>query len=134
MNYLLYTHCDIKLQNVMTDSQGHARLIDFGGCRFFPAVSASTYIGSDGYRDYLLLKENVSDYSYEIDIWALGIVFYMLEFNRGPWDLPDTVKDYAQAIETQWQSSLASASSLIRGMLTLKKEDRWTINQVISYL
>lgn len=126
-------HCDIKLQNVMTDPQGHARLIDFGSCRFIPAGSASTYIGSDAYRDYLLLKQDVADYSYEIDIWALGVVFYMLELNRAPWDLPETVKDYAQAIETQWQSVMVSASSLIRGMLTLDKEERWTINQVISY-
>jgi hypothetical protein len=127
-------HCDIKIPNIMTDSLGHARLIDFGSCRFTPAVNASTYIGSDAYRDYLILKHDHTDYSYEIDIWALGIVFYVLENQCVPWDLPKNVTDYAYAIENQWKSVMMKTSSLVQGMLALKKEERWTIEQIVSYL
>jgi serine/threonine protein kinase len=125
-------HSDIKITNVRIDSEGHYRLIDFGSCRFTPATSTFGLMGTNAYCDYLLLTKQGVGYSFEVDIWALGIVFYMLETQRSPWNLPNDVKDYAKTIEDQWESVMKEASLLVRGMLSLSREVRWTTEQIVK--
>lgn len=113
-------HCDIKVDNIRIDSNGNAKLIDFGCCRFTPAVKASTHIGTPSYRDYLLHKTYVTDYSYEIDIWSLGIVFYIIEKRKTPWGFMPT-------IEKEWDNALDGVSDIIKRMLSLSKDDRYVL-------
>jgi serine/threonine protein kinase len=125
-------HCDIKLGNVRIDSEGHYRLIDFGSCRFTPSVNATGPIGTHAYCDYRLLSGKGTGYGFEVDIWSLGIVFYMLETSYSPWGLPNDVKGYSKAIEDQWESVMKGSSPLVRGMLSLSRELRWTIEEVVN--
>lgn len=110
-------HCDIKLANIRGDSKGNYYIIDFGECRFTPAVNSYTHIGTTPYRDVLLLEK--ASYSSEIDIWSLGIVFYILETGYGPWNY--------ETINEQWDDAMLEVGPLIRGMLSLDKNNRWTI-------
>lgn len=126
-------HCDISLTNVRIDSEGYCRLIDFGSCRFTPSSNTYGFIGTDAYRDYLLMTED-SVHSFEVDIWALGIVFYILETKHSPWKLPNDVKDYAKSIEEQWESVITEASSLVKGMISLNRDERWSIDQIVKEL
>ena len=121
-------HCDIKLDNIRIDSNGHARLIDFGCCRFTPAIQESTWIGTASFRDYLLLKCDTTDYSNEIDIWSLGIVFYVLETKKCPWLFETApISEYSRIIKEQWELAMVGVSDLVKSMLSLNKEDRYTL-------
>lgn len=124
-------HCDIKLGNIRLDSNGHCRLIDFGSVRFTPSADPYGFMVTNSYCDYLLLTEKEMEHSFEVDVWSLGIVFYMIENKKGPWDLPEDVREkYARAIEEQWDKVMENVSPLVRGMLTLNKEERWTLEQI----
>jgi serine/threonine protein kinase len=122
-------HCDIKLQNIRIDSNGIYRLIDFGSCRFTPSKNVNAFIGTEVYRDYLLYKED-SIHSYEIDIWSLGVVFYILEMGSVPWKLPIGT----ESIEAQWTSSMKHASNLVCNMLQLDKDKRINIQDLLKCL
>lgn len=127
-------HCDILLGNIRMDSEGHCRLIDFGSCRFTPSSDRHGFMSTTAYRDYLLLTEEDSICSFEVDIWSLGIIFYILETKHSPWNLPDKVKDYAKSIEEQWVSVTSEASLMVKGMLSLNRDQRWTIEQIFKEL
>jgi serine/threonine protein kinase len=126
-------HCDIKGDNIRTDSNGHARLIDFGCSRFSPAVNKNTHIGTSAYRDYRLLKRYKCNYGYEIDIWSLGIVFYILETKKHPWYFGKTrIDKYYKIIELQWDDAMKNVSQLVKSMLSLDKYTRYIICDVIN--
>lgn len=126
-------HRDIKWTNIRMDSNGTARIIDFGCCRFTPAINSYIDFGTYAYRDYLILGKEIADYSYEIDIWALGIVFYIIQTNSTPWPVSSEVDNYAPSVKEHWESAMRDANELVRGMLSLSKDSRWSIEQIISY-
>ena len=68
------THRDLKLENIMIDSCGHIRLIDFG----FSTKNSmmSTLCGSIPYCAPELLSGQL--YTKESDIWSMGIILYSL--------------------------------------------------------
>ena len=41
------------------------------------------------------------------------------------------VNDKKLIIEENWDSTIKNASEVIKGMLSLTKEDRWTIDKII---
>ena len=120
-------HGDIKpARTVRVDSAGTAHLIDFGSCRFWVG---RTFTGTNPYCDYLLLDHPEAMVTTEADVWAMGVVFYMLETQRSPWELP---AEDAAAIEHQWPSAMQDVSPLVKGMLSLKHSDRWTVAQIVE--
>lgn len=126
-------HCDIKLDNIRVNSEGQYRLIDFGSSRFSSSSNAEGFTSTNAYRDYLLFTSEMN-HSYEVDIWGLGIVFYILETKHTPWDFPKDVGEYPTAIRDQYDSVLKNTSSLVKGMLSLTLEHRLTLEQIIEYL
>lgn len=127
-------HCDIKLANMRLDENGKARLIDFGSCCFQPTVNGFAEIGTDIYRDYNLLNKEKASYSFEVDIWSLGIVFYILNHNEGPWDTTlINESSYKETILKQWLEVIPNTTLLIRKMLSINKEDRWNTKQLVLF-
>lgn len=124
-------HCDIKFGNISIDKDGHFKLIDFGSCRFTSSLKSSGFIGTPVYRDYLLLDSKDEIHSFEVDIWSLGIVFYVMETGRQPFEIINDEKDQKKHIEENWNSAMTNVSELVKGMLTLTKEDRWTLDRII---
>lgn len=139
-------HCDLKFDNIMIDRQNIAYIIDFGSAHFGPALELeANYIGTHPFRDYLLLKDqsigkNKSQYSYEIDIWSMGIIFYTIITKSTPFIFGDvSYKEYAAIIEKDMDEVLDRVDDdfykkLIEGMLSLNKENRWTTTQIVNYL
>lgn len=119
-------HCDIKPDNIRIDTEGYCRLIDFGSCRFTPSSDPYGFIVTNAFCDYLLLKDPES-HSFEIDIWSLGVVFYMLEKKTGPWTLSGEKDNYAKCIEDSYCTAMEDVSPLVKSMLALTKEERWKI-------
>ena len=70
-------HRDIKPENIFLNNLGQIKLGDFGISKYLETMKkAQTFAGSSEY----LAPEIISDenYSFEADIWSLGITFYEL--------------------------------------------------------
>lgn len=139
-------HCDLKFDNILISKEGIVYIVDFGSCNFGPIVeSSSNDIGTAPFRDYLLLKDQSigkykSTYSYEVDMWSLGVVFYTIITRSTPFNFADdNYKEYASIIESSWVEVIDKIDDvffkkLIVGMLSLNKEDRWTSEEIVRYL
>jgi len=72
---------DMKPSNVMIDSQGKVRLIDFGIAKTFVAEQKMTQIGTEGYSPPEQYKGEASPSS---DIYALGATLHHIVTRRDP--------------------------------------------------
>jgi serine/threonine protein kinase len=76
-------HRDIKLNNVMINSEGHLRLCDFGFARHLDEGElAYTLVGTPEYLPPDILKGK--GYSTACDWWSLGITVYKMLNGHGP--------------------------------------------------
>lgn len=73
-------HRDLKLENIMVDSYGNIRLIDFGFSS--PKRIMSTLCGSIPYCAPEVLK--CENYTKKADIWCLGVMLYSLVYGKLP--------------------------------------------------
>ena len=79
-------HRDLKIENVLIDHDGNVKLIDFGLSNLFnPKDSLHTFCGSLYFAAPELLKGNVY-VGPEVDVWSLGVIFYVLVCGRVPFD------------------------------------------------
>lgn len=79
-----FIHRDIKVENVMLDAAGHAKLIDFGLARDVPSLDEPlSPTGSLIYMAPELLRESRG--GKHTDWWALGVLAHELLTGRTPW-------------------------------------------------
>ena len=79
-------HRDIKMANVMLDSQGNAKLCDFGLAVFIPPDVDKIASESVGTLSYMA-PETIDGKEYDpfkADIWALGVLLFELMFETLP--------------------------------------------------
>ncbi|WWD04746.1 hypothetical protein V865_002817 [Kwoniella europaea PYCC6329] len=85
-------HRDIKDENVILDGQGRCQLIDFGSAAHWrPGKRWDTFSGTLHYASPEILRGEMYG-GKEQDIWALGVVGYVLLVGETPFsELPDEV-------------------------------------------
>jgi serine/threonine protein kinase len=82
-------HRDVKLENILLDSEGHAVLSDFGLSKMFlpdEKRKAHTWCGTLVYMAPELVSKNSEGYNMAVDWWSLGIVTYELLTGRSPFE------------------------------------------------
>ncbi|OHT07731.1 CAMK family protein kinase [Tritrichomonas foetus] len=78
-NYVKVVHRDIKLDNIIVDTNGHLKLLDFGFSNTeenSDSVLFNTACGTIGYTAPEIIKREC--YDKKVDIWSIGVILYSM--------------------------------------------------------
>ncbi|CAJ0958851.1 unnamed protein product, partial [Mesorhabditis belari] len=84
---------DLKLDNVLIDTDGHIKLTDYGMCKenIGPGDVTSTFCGTPNYIAPEILRGD--DYGFSVDWWALGVLMFEMMAGRSPFDFVSPTGD-----------------------------------------
>lgn len=128
-------HRDMKIENVLIDSNDNALLIDFGLSNFYDAEGfLGTFCGSL----YFAAPELLSGKPYrgpEIDVWSLGVVLYVMVCGRVPFDDKNTQSLYQKILkaEVSVPEVTPELELLIKEMLNPDPKTRISIEQIMEH-
>jgi len=137
-------HRDLKLENLLLQKAGQltVKLADFGLSKLFSgsgdmktACGTPFYVAPD-----ILLATDEEGYGPPVDMWAVGILLYILLSGRLPFSGEEDQELYANIIECQleWKSPQFDtvsddAKDLISKLVTLEPTDRLTASQALQH-
>lgn len=134
-------HRDIKLENILLDSQNNLKLIDFGFARsnMIPAddeaILSKTFCGSYAYASPEILRAIPYD-PFKSDIWATGVVLYAMVIGRLPFsgnNTSETLKRMnAKLVFPRTPETSGKCKSLIAHILAPLKA-RYGVDQIKSH-
>lgn len=86
-------HRDLKLPNVFLSADMTVKIGDFGLAQTLPEYNKmiNGQCGTPGYMAPEIIEGQL--YSYEVDVWALGIFMYQMIVGRQPFESKKTVKE-----------------------------------------
>jgi len=127
---------DLKLDNVLLDSEGHIKLTDYGMCKegLKTGDTTGTFCGTPNYIAPEILRGE--EYDFSVDWWALGVLMYEMLAGRSPFDAvgnadnPDqNTEDYLFQIILEKpiripRSLSVKAASLLKGFLNKSPTER----------
>ncbi|KAF9438244.1 hypothetical protein BGZ76_009075 [Entomortierella beljakovae] len=130
-------HRDLKLENILLDSQNNIKLIDFGFTRECESKKLlESYCGSAAYTaPEIIVGKKYS--GPEADIWSLGVILYTLLAGYLPFDddneavVQDKIVDLDYEIPTDIIGK--DAQDLIQGILKENPKERFSIEQILNH-
>lgn len=133
-------HRDIKLENILMDTYGRIKLIDFGLCDFVMDVGNSTRfcidsVGSPAYISPEVLAGKPYD-GFKADVWSSGVVLYALLFGCFPFSPAQyklMVNGESLVLQFPESKVLKCAKNLLSSMLALKPENRFSLEEVQNH-
>ncbi|KAG0205629.1 hypothetical protein BGX28_002788 [Mortierella sp. GBA30] len=130
-------HRDLKLENILLDSQDNIKLIDFGFTRECESKKLlESYCGSAAYTaPEIIVGKKYS--GPEADIWSLGVILYTLLAGYLPFDDDNEsiVQDKIVDLDYEMPSELfcTDAQDLIRSILKEDPKERFSIDQILGH-
>ena len=135
-------HRDLKPENIlMTDMTDDAdiRISDFCICkRLEPNETTKEIVGTLGYMAPEVLMGK--DYNFSADVWSIGIITYLLLTGYLPFDdegedkevIRKTLFESIPFYNDSWKNVSSKAKEFIRKILKKDKEERITIDGILS--
>ena len=121
-------HRDLKLDNFLLGDNLEIKIGDFG-LAAMGSQPRKTICGTPSYIAPEILDSR-NGYSYEVDVWSIGIATYLMLYGRYPFDASDP-KNVATRINSKTYlinpSVSEYAKSFISKMLKLQPCDRATV-------
>lgn len=126
---------DVKLDNILLDGDGGVKLCDFGVSKIMkPDQEINEQCGTPAY----IAPEIISDQGYSgfsVDVWSLGVLLYAMLCGTVPFKA-NNMKDLHKLImkgEFDFPVKVSEdAQDLIRNMLQLKSENRYSMPEVLN--
>jgi serine/threonine protein kinase len=143
MHSLDIIHRDLKPENLLLTKKGpnaEVKLIDFGLAKVVVQETvANSFLGTKGY----LAPEMLQRHSYDkaIDMWALGVIVFVLLCGCLPFDDDSSKINSESAVKKKfslrfpkWAASLSnSAKDLLQNLLDTNPKTRYTAQQALNH-
>jgi serine/threonine protein kinase len=136
-------HRDIKSQNIYLDHDFNIKLGDFGlscdmsdGWRRLTCCGTPNYIAPEVLKH--LDKEDGEQYSFECDVWSIGVIMYALKYQKPPFEtssIETTFKRIKNAIyyfPARTESSV-HFKDLIVSILKVDPKERPSIDTILNH-
>eukprot|EP00904_Undaria_pinnatifida_P003902 jgi/Undpi1/13512/HiC_scaffold_8.g03171.m1 len=143
MHSLNIIHRDLKPENLLLASKGaipEVKIIDFGLAKVLGATedSAQSFLGTRGYLAPEMLQRE--SYNKEVDVWALGVIVFVLLCGCLPFDDDSKKLNRAGAFQKfvlrfpRWAQKLSpGAKDLLSKLLTVTPRARLTAKQALEH-
>ncbi|SCV05807.1 LANO_0H15610g1_1 [Lachancea nothofagi CBS 11611] len=130
-------HRDLKLENILLDKKGQAKLTDFGFTRECATKGIlETVCGTTVYMAPELIERKPYE-GYKIDIWSLGIILYTMIHGTMPFDEEDELKTKYKIVNSfpVFDCNLINAEGedLITKLLQKDPQQRPSLTQVLQH-
>ncbi|KAI9027392.1 kinase-like domain-containing protein [Phycomyces nitens] len=137
-------HRDLKPENILLADKDtlHIKLIDFGlakeqqaGEKLMTQCGTPTYVAPE-----VLKHSSTRAYGKECDLWSLGVMLYICLSGYPPFDEavgpPSMEEQIVNGIysfdHSPWENISSEAKKLIRGLLTVDPDNRFTLHQAMN--
>ncbi len=122
-------HLDIKLENVLLDSNGNSKLCDFGFCKEITNEPINFECGTPALRSPESFRSSVLEYSF--DFWSFGVCIFLMFTQSYPFEneemIVDLNKEMPDLNETRTETQLKLGVSSIY-LPEIIKEDKYKIS------